>query len=41
DTDLRRTSDGSTRSTANVVMNLKQRLFKLDLQLKQKEATIE
>ncbi|CAM4791256.1 unnamed protein product [Rotaria magnacalcarata] len=41
DTDLRRTSDGSTRSTANVVMNLKQRLFKLDLQLKQKEATID
>ncbi|CAF5227328.1 unnamed protein product, partial [Rotaria magnacalcarata] len=41
DTDLRRTSDGSTRSTANVVMNLKQRLFKLDLQLKQKDATIE
>ncbi|CAF3567814.1 unnamed protein product [Rotaria socialis] len=41
DTDLRRTSDGSTKSTANVVMNLKQRLFKLDLQLKQKEATID
>ncbi|CAF0844882.1 unnamed protein product [Rotaria sordida] len=41
DGDIRRTLTGSSNSTANVVMNLKQRLFKLDLQLKQKETIID
>jgi uncharacterized protein (DUF2461 family) len=42
DDDLRRTpAVPSTDRSSNVVMNLKQRLFKLELQLKQKETTIE
>ncbi|CAF3583434.1 unnamed protein product, partial [Adineta steineri] len=39
--DLRRTLANSTTPTANVVINLKQRVFKLELQLKQKETIID
>ncbi|CAF0735042.1 unnamed protein product [Adineta steineri] len=47
DGDLRRTLSGTSTdrnnnsSTANVVMSLKQRVFKLEMQLKQKETTID
>ncbi|CAF4647870.1 unnamed protein product [Rotaria sp. Silwood1] len=41
DGDIRRTLASSSNSTANVVMNLKQRLFKLESQLKQKEMTLD
>ncbi|UJR15342.1 hypothetical protein I4U23_002291 [Adineta vaga] len=39
--DLRRTLAGSSAPNANIVMNLKQRIFKLELQLKQRETIID
>ncbi|CAF3081589.1 unnamed protein product [Rotaria sp. Silwood2] len=41
DSDTRRTLTSSSNSNANAVMNLKQRLFKLESQLKQKETIID
>ncbi|CAF1404964.1 unnamed protein product [Adineta ricciae] len=39
--DLRRTLANSSTPTANVVMNLKQRVFKLEAQLKQRETIVD